>query len=215
VTTGADGAFVFFTGVGTYALSARKPGLPPATLSGPLDIAAGSLNEVELSFGGSSVLFGHLYGLDEDEIADASVVLEKAPGESQLKAKIAEDGTYRLDGLTPGEWRVLSKSGSKREENKVVLAPGRETVLNIVFRYFPVRGRAVDAAGIPLPNRELRFQGGGEPATTQTDNDGDFFLELREDTYRVTVEGEDLTTALPLAVNGPAQLLELQFVGSP
>jgi len=69
---------------------------------------------------------GHLLGLTPEEIARASV--QAVAGPDYHHARIAADGSYRIDDLGPGEWTIHAEvqlaEGFRQRNGRVTLKRG-------------------------------------------------------------------------------------------
>jgi carboxypeptidase family protein len=209
--SGADGAFAFLAAAGSYELSARRIGFVVARLAEPVQLPAGALLERELELGRGAALSGRLVGLDPEELAGTTVQVERGGWEPRLAALAEEDGSFALDGLTPGTWWVRSFRHGRHAEKRVVLVAGQETFLDLPFPYHRLRGRVVDDEGHPVADRELRFTADGESASIRTSARGRFEIELHDGVYTVVAtaepegregRGEPLAAAELLTVDG-------------
>ncbi len=80
-------------------------------------------------------------------------------GEEQVARTFSEkDGSFRLEGLTPGRWAVRTEaSGFAPSETTIVTLPGMEGELVLVARRFAqLTGRVVDAEGGPVVGAEVQ-----------------------------------------------------------
>jgi protocatechuate 3,4-dioxygenase beta subunit len=170
VSPDAAGAFEIF-GIpcgDAFALSADAQEFPKAITPG-LDLRPGQHMELTLQLDPGSSITG--IAVDDSGEPIPNVAIEATSGgQFDLRAQIdkrgthsAEDGTFRIAGLPPGELRlVASVEGFLLEDElKLELAPGAErTDVEIrLSRGATVRGHVVDTNGAPVAwaNVDLRF----------------------------------------------------------
>lgn len=96
-----------------------------------------------------------------------------------------EDGTFVMDGASPGPWRVsVTADGFESREDQTVSVALPQTGEAIEFaltRLGSVRGVVVDANGLPVPGAEVRRKTGGfgnwnRGAGVESEADGTFTL---------------------------------------
>jgi protocatechuate 3,4-dioxygenase beta subunit len=189
--TDAEGRFVLEDlRAGELRLAVRAPGFAPRTverLELP-DVAELRLDDVRLEAG--VVLEGHVVDLDGRGVAGADllVALDAAspaagagitlPGHGIPLARADDDGSFRIDELAPGPWRILVDApdfATSEEEGRTERAGERRS--GLVFRLergFEIHGRvrgdveSRELAGLrvsarPSPEREAERESGREP----------------------------------------------------
>ena len=131
---------------------------------------------VDVRMAPTVTLTGLLLGLDADELRGAAVRAGLVGTEvlGSRHGEVLEDGTYRISGLCPGEWRVLAedyRSGRQATGSVVLEAGRREARLNLEFGSgFAVTG-SVFAEGEALPGAALRLVGLTETLSLPTSAD--------------------------------------------
>ncbi len=213
-----DGTFAFLVPKGLYRLSARKAGYASAAAPVRVRVATGTLSQAGVRLTPGATLRGRLLGLTPEEQSWATVQVE-SDGPSQA-VFTDEDGTFHLDGLTPGTWDVRgwSHDHAKHTKRRVALVAGEETVLDLPFDYHHVRGHAVDSEGNPVAHQELLFRllhREDERPSVHTAADGTFEIDLHDDVYTVSSwNGPDpMDTEAPLTVGAALPPdVELRFV---
>lgn len=141
-----DGAFRFpSVAAGTYSLQASKEGVgggrvPAVEVKAPV---RGLEVRLERSTG---VIRGRITGLDFRELTRVMVVAEQE--EKSSHGKVDYQGEYRIESLSPGEWRVaaVEETTGRQATGKVALAANAEAVLDLEFR----------DSGLTLSGRILR-----------------------------------------------------------
>jgi hypothetical protein len=199
VTSDADGSFVFM-GVesGSFRLSARKQGYSGSAV--PLEVAVVDRPveglHLELIEGGGEgiVLTGRLLGLAPEDLVHTRVEAFNVQGfRRRAQGRILPDGTYRIETLEPGDWRVSAASQKGHQAYaSIQLDSGRgETVLDLEFTGFTLSGRVL-ADGKPLVGAEVHALPSrpetGYRANSSTDHLGSFTLRsLGRGTYILQV----------------------------
>jgi len=196
-TTSADGAFrLDYLPPGYCEIRAEAPGLVEQT-TGRVLVAAG-----QTSSGIKLVLIpaGSISGraTEEDGIkplggrwVTASGIASHRPG----LARTSEDGTYRIDYLSPGEYTVAVKTPryTVASRTQVAVAAGQEThdVNLSLVRTGLISGTATESDGVtPIRGVIVRAQGSnGRTSSAQSAPDGTYQLrDLVPGAYEVTAE---------------------------
>lgn len=187
--SGPDGSFTL-TSVpeGTYAILAQKEGFAMDREGQELVVAGGSVGGVEVRLSRGGAVVGQLLGLEFTELSQVQVRVYGAPAEGI----VAPDGSYRVDHVAPGTWRVVASlpDGSRQAEGEVALEPGAaEARLDLAFEEGHTLtgrvlrdGRALTGAGVSLssPQSSSRF--------VSTDHEGRFrFADLPAGEYQLMV----------------------------
>ena len=181
---GSGGAFSTPMPEGRYSVlgDARDSGdYAPTVLKTPLTVAALPVEDLEVRLEPGGSLSGRLPGLLPEE-ADA-VSIEATAGSVSRSAQASADGTYRLNGLRPGDWSVdaylYRDRGLKHLEARVKLEPGQT-------------GAHLDLDLVGERSLSLRFTSGDEPIQlkmrlSRSDSRGDLYDSvdlMNADRYR-------------------------------
>jgi len=191
-TSGADGSFTL-TGVadGTYRLLAEKEGYARSREGQELTVAGSSVGGIEIKLTSGGAIVGQLSGLDFTELSQVRVWLVNAGRQS---GQVAPDGTYRIDHVEPGDYRVLASlpGGSRQAEGQVTLEPGApEARLDLELGGgYTLSGRVV-RNGEPARALSVALSGGGISGRFgETDHQGRFRFEgLDAGRYELEVFG--------------------------
>lgn len=192
--TEADGMFQFDgLAPGRYSFFASKSGFADGSLR-DVDIAADAPIRVVMKTGG--VIYGHVSGLSESELANATVMARGATGSAS--AAIDSAGNYRIEGAPTGTVRVNAESrrgiGERRSSpmKSAQLDAGGSIQVDLEFPTDTViRGR-VRREGKPLGGAVVSFNPRGATAQTNasstTDDSGSYSISgLADAAYNVSV----------------------------
>jgi protocatechuate 3,4-dioxygenase beta subunit len=192
--TDAAGAFTFENlAPGHYTFVASKQGFADGRTR-DVDITAGGVVRVTLKTG--SVIYGHLSGVTEAELQDATV-RAMGPG-GAAEAAVDANGNYRIEGAPSGSVRVSADVGRGFRERRssavktVEVEAGSSAQVDIEFEsQTSIRGR-VTRNGTPLSNAGISFnpRGPGVQTNARTTTDGNGYYAvsgLSDGRYSVTV----------------------------
>ncbi|HLX09688.1 MAG TPA: carboxypeptidase regulatory-like domain-containing protein [Thermoanaerobaculia bacterium] len=189
----ADGSFRFpRVADGTYSLSAIKAGYLAAAASPPPQVGGHPLRGIELRLRtADATVTGRLLGLTAAERSAVYIqAVTTAPGDAESSALMlppvagfaALDGSYRIPGVAPGEWRVEAAIGRARQAHGAVVV-GPETLevsLDLDFRSGATVSGTVLVDEQPLVAALVGIQsndhGDDDPALAATDRDGRFTI---------------------------------------
>ncbi len=190
--TAPDGSFTMemLAGGSDCALSVWKEGYAAyRSQSATCDEAAAK--EAVIPLERALTLTGHLLNLDAEQLWTARV---SAGNDNDVlfftpRSSVSPDGTYRIEDLGPGEWKVSAVTGGRSVEGKVTLQPGQEdATLDLSFHSrFPVRGRVFGPEGEGIAGAWVVFSGAGyfsDQVSTQAD--GSFEILLENGSYEVS-----------------------------
>jgi hypothetical protein len=174
-----------------YELIAKKAGYSPAYLS--QWAAHGSRSGLELRLGDEASVSGRLLGFDPLKIDETAVLATSLlHTDLRIPGRFSSDGTYRIQGLAPGEWFLSADLGDRFANATVTIAPDEpEVVQDLSFLRTEVRGRVIDVAGKPADEIGIGLMGPDEKYWTKTGPDGAFFLEVPDGTYEILAFQED------------------------
>lgn len=139
-------------------------------LSDPVEIADDQPAEVALQLSRGVTISGKIQGVEPDETADlqvsaapSSVAQTSASHQRSASHKrstrvgqVEPDGTYRIDHLAPGRWRVMAKLRSSPRTARREIAvegPGEDLAVDLNFE------RAFEVRGLVMRNGEPMGQG--------------------------------------------------------
>lgn len=194
VLTNASGAFEVDTlAPGRYRFVATKSGLAQGVLG---DVDAATTGPLLITLRTGDTIYGRVTGLAAAEVPHAIV---RAHGQGvTLSSPVDPQGNYRIDGLSPGNVRVVASvattaAGSTRESGRreVQVVSGSPVQLDIEMRGDAVvRGR-VTRNGTPLPGASVTFSPRGEGlpnASGRTDHEGRYTVSgLADGDYSVFI----------------------------
>ncbi|MEM9556609.1 MAG: carboxypeptidase-like regulatory domain-containing protein [Acidobacteriota bacterium] len=125
--SGADGTFRFDDlPVGELVLETSIDGLASRRTRVELADAAPAALEIQLQ--NPSSVFGRLTGLNPEDYAHATV------SHGGIRARVAPDGTYRLDALPlETHFKLVAQSAHRRREHQTFLVPGVEQRIDFDF----------------------------------------------------------------------------------
>jgi hypothetical protein len=177
--TGEDGSFTLQdVADGLYALTANRQGFLQS--GGPRDLRVEGADvhglEIQLVEGEEgATLTGRLLGLAPEEVERAKVRAFSA--DLQEEGDVGTDGTYRISGLSPGDWTVLASASATNRQLQAVarIEPGASgSVLDFDFgKGFTLSGKVL-VDGAPLANAEVTVMSPNGNQTAQTSYDGRF-----------------------------------------
>ncbi len=218
VYTDARGDFAIPVDEDGYELVARKAGYAPAYLS---HWATGGAREgLELRLGREASVSGRILGFDPTNPEELGRVRASAIflqfSEIQIPGRISSDGTYHIQGLSPGEWLISADFRERSVGTTVTISPDEpEVELDFSFPHrTAVRGRVVDADGQPVDGADVRLVGPEEDRQAVTEEDGTFSLEVEDGTYEILAAHPEhaLTHGGVVTVSGePIEGLEIRF----
>lgn len=178
--TGADGTFRF-EGLepGSYRLRAEASGQSATELPQPVRVADADVTGVEIRLSPGVAIRGRVVGLEQDDLARTQVAAIRADESVQRVAEPSWDGTFVLDDVGPGSWRVLAmvdEGGMVVEEVEVGEA-GADVEL-VFGDGLVVTGRVL-RNGEPLVGAVVGLQGRDSTSLgmTTTDASGAYRLE--------------------------------------
>jgi hypothetical protein len=194
----ADGSFRF-EGIspGGYRLEAVKEGEGRTRQPVPVTVAEAPLEGVLLELASTGTIRGRILGLNVDELAQVQVSAGWGAGVSA----VAYDGSYRIEDLAPGVWRVvadLPRTG-RRTEGEVTLEAEADAELDLDFGDGLTLSGRLRKNGRALAGATITLRGADSlPAWTETGSEGRFELHgLVSGLYRLEVS--DYRTGILLA----------------
>jgi RNA polymerase sigma-70 factor (ECF subfamily) len=190
--SGPDGSFrLDGLRLGANEVFVRARGF--ATWRAPVEVQAGTRSRIEARLGPGATLTGSVRTSDGQPVPGFHITVLPWDRILGSAAHGEQDGTFRVDRVTPGEIDVVLGWGSAR--TKLVATEGQEVRWDHVFpppSKLAIRGRLVDETGAPLPDWSMVVQsedpeaGGSDERRATTGADGEFTVEnLTEGGYRV------------------------------
>ena len=222
--SGPDGTFalVGLPPHNAWVLYAKKEGLvgtyAPSFVLGP-DTPAPTL---VLTMRAGAVLRGRAEGLAPEDLASASLNYWGTDGELAHKNyghKLAEDGTFEIRGVPPGDWSLSvyagGRSGLQLEIKGLQAGEVRAGLVLTLPSGGDVRGILVDPVGKPLAQQPVMLQsatGAGGWTQTQTDADGAFhFAGVAEGSVQLCVFGDGRVVKVGKPFDAPAEGLRFTY----
>jgi hypothetical protein len=185
----SDGGFRFAAVAdGSYQAGVDKEGFArPERV--PVMVAEGAgVQGIELRLTRGASVVGRVTGVEGSELARVQII---AQGRGlPLGGRVEPDGSYRIDSLPEGEWRVRAElpGTALYAEGVVRLEPGAsEARLDLEMEHgYELSGR-VRRGGAPVSGETIGLEGpGGRRSVADTDADGRFrFSGLAAGTYRL------------------------------
>jgi hypothetical protein len=189
VTSGPDGSFRFeAVAEGRYRVEAETPGY--ASAAEEVRVAGASVTGLEIRLERGGAIVGRILGLPFQDLAQVQVVAT-APDRPGQKGQVDYGGRYRVEGLGPGEWKVIAAlpAQSRQAGGVAALSEGRsEARLDLEFSAGFILSGRVERGGSPIGGALVLVESGdGSGGNTVTGPDGRFRVEgLRPGTYALT-----------------------------
>lgn len=188
--SGSDGSFRFSgVGEGRHRLRAEKPGYA-RLLVREVQISGGPLRDLELRLDRGAVITGQILGLSFEELARVQVAASRAGISAEQSGRIDYQGRYRIDGLAPGDWKVLARlpDGRLAEGPVTVLTGARQAMLDLRFESLSLSGRLL-AGSAPVAGALVHLRSGdGSGSGGKSDPQGEFRIEgLKPGLYTLLV----------------------------
>lgn len=188
--TDSHGRFSRLVPAGRLDVAISASGRSERTLRGieiPLDRDPVPL-EIVLASG--SLLLGRV--TDREGSGQARVSVSAFSNDEALSRAWAitdADGSYRLEGLAPGEYEVsASFSFARSVKRQVRLGTGEQRLDLVLPDVQAVRGRVVDESGAPVGRVEIQWNGNRAGYQAVSASDGTFVIpELPPGTYTVVL----------------------------
>jgi sarcosine oxidase gamma subunit len=183
--TEADGAFRFSSVPdGSYSVMASEMQSERSSALLEVVVAGEPVRNLELRLGPGSdlaTLSGRLLGLSPEEIPQAQVSVLRGADGPPMRGQVARDGSYRVDNLPPGEWRVQAYLPTGRGARETVrIEPGTRTAtLDLEFPAGLTLSGRVLVDGAPLAGAEVQAlsHNGENTRTSRTAYDGRFTIQ--------------------------------------
>lgn len=177
---------------GTFVLDGVAPGLVSVRAAVPgyaeaaseeLHVAAGERRDgLEVVLGTGGALLGSVVRAGAP-VPDAQIELLRLSDRAlAARAVTAADGTFRLDGLTPGAYTAIASAGEARAlASGVTIIEREETSVTLLLGDDAIRGRVTDPLGKPVAGALVSvtssYAGGLGSRTAGTGVDGTFTID--------------------------------------
>jgi hypothetical protein len=218
-----DGSFTINNlAPGPTDLQVMARGYAPGSARG-VEVAEGkATTDVEVHLERGATIKGRVTTSDGQPAEGVSVIVDDAGRRSvgvQMQREGTDaNGTYTIDGVTPGSRTVMfTKSGFAIVRKTVDAAGGKESTLDATLdRGRELRGRVVDESGQSVAMADVRVEQEMVPPM-RTESDGAFVIGgLRDGKFRVTARkvGYVEAHADDADPNGPPLTLTLRRGGS-
>lgn len=189
-TSEADGSFRF-TAVadGTYEILASKEGFATPERA-QVTVAGSSVGGIEIRLSPGGAIVGRIAGVELSELSRIRISARGGGRGLGSGGRVEPDGSYRIDHLREGEWRVRAElpGTGLYAEGVARLEPGAsEARLDLEMeRGLELSGR-IRRNGAPVTGEPLSLQG-SQSWTGQTDAEGRFrFQGLAAGSYHLYV----------------------------
>lgn len=189
-----DGSFRFEDVTdGFYHLQAVAEGWALTRLDENVDVDGASIPGLEIRLRRGGAIVGRLEGVAFEDLEQVALRAYR----DRITAEdvtIAHDGTYRIDGLMPGDWRVVGQVGERSASGEATLAEGaEETRLDLNFAVGATLEGRVLRSDEPVVGLEVQVSNHRRTDNGRTDHRGGFrFTNLEPGTYEVWVGSADL-----------------------
>jgi protocatechuate 3,4-dioxygenase beta subunit len=188
----SDGGFRFAAVAdGSYRAGVDKEGFARSDRV-PVTVAGSSVEGLELRLSRGGALAGRITGVEAAELARVQVV---AWGNGMpLGGRVEPEGSYRIEHLPEGEWRVRAELPGTElyAEGVARLEPGAsEARLDLELEHGLELSVRVRRSGAPASGESLFLQGPGRRRSMgETDADGRYrFQGLAAGSYHLSLEG--------------------------
>ncbi len=216
-TSGDDGRFeVSDIEPGSVTVSAQAAGFQTYQLSGQQVPEGGVLEDVELVLRRGATLSGRVLGAGGGPAVGAVVMASEAGARAAISHRgfslTDGDGRYEITGLGVGLLTVSAEHEGARTAKSIEIEEGEVTLDLSLAAGVEVRGRVVDAAGLPVTGAEVSASGGRDrwrrsSPGTRSAVDGSFTLtDVAPGTYQLSASKEGLA---------PSESLDVEISGAP
>jgi hypothetical protein len=126
-----DGRYVIAVNApGKYRIEVKGAGF--AKSSHELEIEAGKVYRKDFFLAAGGVIKGKAYEESGRALQEGDVFYRD--GNTSFGVPLDSDGTYRIEGLTPGQYKVSVTAGEKNASYQVQVEAGKETVQDFVVK---------------------------------------------------------------------------------
>lgn len=192
IESDAEGKFALRLNAGTHDFAAFKEGIGGARLGG-VEIAAGA-KPLKIVLEAGVAIHGRVTS-DDAKTALAGNVTAVGPAMSFATAPVADDGTFTLEDLHAGDYRLQYESYGGRSAESAAKAPSDDVVIKLEATG-TIRGRVVDAMTHEvLRNYTVTSSNNGSFDGTAVENADTFTIDALAGQIELTVEAEGYTPA--------------------
>jgi protocatechuate 3,4-dioxygenase beta subunit len=144
-------------------------------------VQEGTDTRVTLRLTGTASVHGRVLDQQDRGLPEVRVIASSRPAGIMGEATSKEDGSYRIDDLTPGEINLQVLAAGKSQHKEVNLVEGEDRQVDLVFASgLQLSGQLVDEAGQPLESWSIAatsYRGGSDFSAGETNSAGEFLLE--------------------------------------
>jgi hypothetical protein len=127
----SDGRFaVAMPQSGAYRIELRGPGFRKS--SQELRVEQGEVYKIDVILQPGGTIKGRVIDMTGRPVSDGDVFYRD--GNTSFGVPLENDGTYRIDGLAPGPYKVSVIQGDKEVSRQSEVAAGAETVLDFIWK---------------------------------------------------------------------------------
>jgi protocatechuate 3,4-dioxygenase beta subunit len=126
-----DGKYsVVPTGPGKYRVELKGPGF--AKSSQELLVDKGQVHRLHFTLHPGGVIKGKVFDANNRPVQNGDVFYKE--GTTSFGVSIDRDGSYNIEGLAPGQYKVSVITGEKEFSRSAQVESGKETVMDFVIR---------------------------------------------------------------------------------
>jgi len=217
ITSRSDGTFsADSVAPGTYRIMIWKDGFQRLELPNPLTVATTPIAGLEITLLRGGAIEGRIQGLAEQDLARVEISASSA-GRRSATGTVRPGGTYRMDGLEPGDYEVQAREpGGSQARARAKVEAGQTANADLAFGEdgAALSGRVV-RYGEPLAGAVVQLEGieasfGGRQ---YADPAGRFrFAGLTPGRYTIEARGLSATHETRREITLPAEGLEVEIV---
>ncbi len=126
----ADGKYaVAVTAPGNYRIELRGAGFAKSSMT--LQIETGKVYQRDFTLSPGGVIRGRVVDGSGRPVGEGDVFYRS--GDTSFGAPVDRDGSYRIEGLAPGQYQITAVVGEKRISKNVSVEAGKETVQEFIL----------------------------------------------------------------------------------
>jgi protocatechuate 3,4-dioxygenase beta subunit len=127
----ADGRYAAaLSQAGRYRVEVRGPGF--AKSAQEIQIEPGQVHKMNFTLKPGGVIKGRVFNSSGRPVQDGDVFYRD--GKTSFGVPLDKDGSYKIEGLAPGQYKVTVMIGHKELSNIAEAAAGKETLLDFVLK---------------------------------------------------------------------------------